>query len=821
MLGVRFLLWSCAALPADLSPLELHGRFLDLVIQGESTRPLALRWSRQSGDRSFDTFLEDSPPIREAMNLEQKALLSWDQGKHDEAVDLYRRAGGLLLLEKAFSEAAFCYYFIGELLAEEENIELSSQYLRAALSLAGTRSRPFLTGLIFQGLANNLWFSGHLDLSVWAFGEAESCWERIQFSHGHIAILHNLALLYRELGFQSTAQRYYERALERLEDTAEMPEISFQILAGFTKFLVGSGDREGALATLEKARRQPGEDPFELLLLEYAVNPGEATREALAGAAAPSARAAILRNLELVKGAPGGAGARGLLVEARQLASRIQSRFLRRRVEIEFGKWLERSQHSRLAEDSYRRALADAEVLTGDLLFPFSRMADPALDGLVRALINQDRWEEARSVIRNQLRRRLDKTVRALTAMEDSPRSADELSLLVEAAARPAAWGREPVPRAHQRDEPLPADTLEIELWPDGNRIYIWLRDHTRMKEHLTVRLSESVSSLVDAVVSPLYTTGQGLPPPPPMNAIRRLSRELIGPLQTHLQYPRLLFIPHKELQRLPFEMLLNRDGQLLLDEFFISYLPPTSKLRPAGSGTPLAVLPDLGLGHAMAARERFLFGLLFGDGNTSPHIAAVTSRESDWIHVSSHLSFDHDLWYRSRLSGEGAQLDLWQFLRSRFRSTLLSLSTCDAGNSHGWRTPFWMGIAGVLLERNTSALVLNRWKLDEASVEVYLEFAERVWQGASLDVALTQARRNFRRKVRTRGRVRLDLEHPFFWAGISYIGRPGIVLYPKREPIPWTVLLFPLLIPVFTLIERLVHPPRRAGTRPAPTILS
>ena len=282
-LGVRFLLWSCAALPADLSPLELHGRFLDLVIQGESTRPLALRWSRQSGDRSFDTFLEDSPPIREAMNLEQKALLSWDQGKHDEAVDLYRRAGGLLLLEKAFSEAAFCYYFIGELLAEEENIELSSQYLRAALSLAGTRSRPFLTGLIFQGLANNLWFSGHLDLSVWAFGEAESCWERIQFSHGHIAILHNLALLYRELGFQSTAQRYYERALERLEDTAEMPEISFQILAGFTKFLVGSGDREGALATLEKARRQPGEDPFELLLLEYAVNPGEATREALAG----------------------------------------------------------------------------------------------------------------------------------------------------------------------------------------------------------------------------------------------------------------------------------------------------------------------------------------------------------------------------------------------------------------------------------------------------------------------------------------------------------------------------------------------------------
>ena len=100
--------------------------------------------------------------------------------------------------------------------------------------------------------------------------------------------------------------------------------------------------------------------------------------------------------------------------------------------------------------------------------------------------------------------------------------------------------------------------------------------------------------------------------------------------------------------------------------------------------------------------------------------------------------------------------------------------------------------------------MVLNRWKLDEASVEIYLGFAQRVWQGASLDVALTEARRKFRREVRKRGPVRLELEHPFFWAGISYIGRPGIVLYPRRDPIGWIVLLVPLVIPLFTLLRRL-----------------
>ena len=201
LVSLQFLVCGVLPVPSDLSPLELHGRFLDLVNQGKSTRRLALQWSRLGGDRSFDAFLEDPPRIRVAMGLEQKALSSWDQGKPDQAIDLYRRAARLLVREKAFSEAAFCYYFIGELLVEEERVELGSQHLRMALVLAGPRSRPFLAGLIFQGLAGNFWLKGDLDLSVRAFGDAQACWERIQFSHGQITILHNLALLYQELGF--------------------------------------------------------------------------------------------------------------------------------------------------------------------------------------------------------------------------------------------------------------------------------------------------------------------------------------------------------------------------------------------------------------------------------------------------------------------------------------------------------------------------------------------------------------------------------------------------------------------------------------------
>ena len=812
--SIRLLLWSALPVPSDLSPLELHGRFRDLVNQGKPTRDLALQWSRPTGDGSFDAFLEDSPGIRQAMELEQRAISSWDQGKPSQAIDIYRRAARLRVREKAFSEAAFCYYFIGELLVEEERVELGSQHLRMALAVAGPRFRPFLTGLIFQGLAANFWLRGDLDLSIRAFGDAQACWERIQFSQGQIANLHNLALLYQELGFPSKAGEYYERALGRLKTPPAVPEISFQVLASFTRFLVSSGDRERARETLELARRQRDADRFELLMLEHKVTPDQETAEALAGAAAPSTRGAIRRNLQLAEETPAGPATRELLVEALKLAEQVESRFLRHKAEIVFGKWLERRGENELAMDLYSRALADAEIPTGDLLFPFSRIADPALEGLVRVLIGRGRWQEARKVIRGHLRRRLEKTLRPLSGMEDPPESSDEVSLLVEAAAQPAAWGRPlRVASSGARSEPLGPDTLAIELWPDGDKVYVWLWGRALVEKHLVLQLGESVSSLVHRVVDPLYTTGQSLPPPPPPSALRRLSRELVAPLEPHLQRPRLLLIAHKELQLLPFEMLSDREGRLLLDEFFISYLPPASTSRPAAAGPPLAVLPALAGGGEMMHRERWLFSVLFGDRNTALRIQDLEDRESDWIHVSSHLTFDPDLWYKSTLSGGGSQIDLWQFLHTRFRSRLLSLSACDAGNSHNWPTPFWMGIAGLLLERNSSSLVLNRWKLDEASVEIYLGFARRVWQGASLDVALTEARREFRKKVKKRGPVRLELQHPFFWAGVSYIGRPGVVLYPRRKPIGWIPLLLPLVIPGFTLIRCLVF-----GARFGPT---
>ncbi len=804
--GVVFALLAVfLAAPGLTSPLELHGRFLELARQGHPTGVLARRWRVESGDYSFDTFENPSLELEAATALQEKALLWWDQGERDRAVRAYGRAAGILAAGGGSSEAAFCYYFLAKLLAEEERTVLSTHYLRLALDLAEGKPRPFLRGLILQSLASNFWLAGDLDLSIRAFGEAEFCWERTRFPHGQIAIEHNLALLFSQLGLQSRARQSYQRAFNRLQRHPELPEVSFQLAANFSRFLFLDGDVGRALGLLEVARPQRRVNPFEFLLLEHEVAPTPQTREALRRASPPSHRAAIERRLQLARGMPDEAGTLRMFAEALELSSSLPAQLLQRRVELEFGDWLAETGNHQTAEELYRRALLHSEISTSDLIFPFSRMRAPPLRGLVKSLIEQDLWEEAHGLIQREVRSHIERGTEAFARLKKVPVASDDLGLLVEAAGQQEAWGGSPRLRPGDREAPsLPEDALAIELWPDGKRVLAWLWGRNEKVEHLVLNLSESITSLLHPVVEPLYKVGEALSAPPDQTALERLSRQLLGPLEPYLRTPRLLVIPHGDLQLLPFELLLNEEGSPLLDEFFVSYLPPAAVPRRQVRGPPLAILPGLPGQTSMVRRERFLFGALFGNAATTPELSALAGRESSWVHVSGHLSLDAGSWFKAELRGRRTGLGLWHFLKTDFRCSLLTLSTCDAGNSYDWGTPFWLGIAGLLLERNTSSVVVNRWKLAEVSAEIYLDFYRRVRAGASLDVALTEARRHFKRKARRQGRDRLELSHPFFWAGMSYVGEPGLVLYPKRERVGWSPLLLPLLIPLFTLVRGL-----------------
>jgi CHAT domain-containing protein len=166
---------------------------------------------------------------------------------------------------------------------------------------------------------------------------------------------------------------------------------------------------------------------------------------------------------------------------------------------------------------------------------------------------------------------------------------------------------------------------------------------------------------------------------------------------------------------------------------------------------------------------------------------------EARWIHLSSHLDWDPLFWQSSRLGSAADRLTVAHLLQKPLRCSLLSLGVCDAGNGFDGITPFWMGLAEAFLTNGAQSLLVSRWKMDHLSSRIYLDFYRLAREGLSMDQALSNARRSFRETVLTRGHSRHSGDHPFFWAGISYVGWPGTSLCPDsgiyQLDASWTLL--------------------------------
>ncbi len=133
--------------------------------------------------------------------------------------------------------------------------------------------------------------------------------------------------------------------------------------------------------------------------------------------------------------------------------------------------------------------------------------------------------------------------------------------------------------------------------------------------------------------------------------------------------------------------------------------------------------------------------------------------------------------------------------------------------NAYTMHSPYWFGLAELILARRVESILVSRWKLDELSARIYVDFFDRASAGVPMDQALNLARRDFQDSTLTRGKNRVTGEHPFFWAGITYIGRPGSTLYDAGESDRGTalvVLIIVLLIVAYSLVRLIISSRRR-----------
>ncbi len=371
--------------------------------------------------------------------------------------------------------------------------------------------------------------------------------------------------------------------------------------------------------------------------------------------------------------------------------------------------------------------------------------------------------------------------------------------------------------------EPLTPEAIES-LLANGEAMLVFsvgklesfaiLARRTGREVKLTSREIPILRSDLETLVQTLQL-GCSAPGQPFQLLARELDRLLLEPFADELRDVRVLAVgPDDPLHSLPFAVLLDGEGEFLLERTALAVLPSLSlqhrnTQQPAqGDGGLLVDMQQFGdrvwlpssyagqlnaeqlalllpqyrlspLPHTQREGERL--GALFGprarrlngpDAQEQDVIAAAAGKR--YLHFATHGLVDAYNPFQSVLvlgqpvpgSAEDGFLEAAEILEAAAFSSaeLVSLSACQSGLGLVQGTEGVLGLTWALLAGGNRAVVCSSWSIDDqATADFMVEFYRRLLEGQSKAESLRQAALVLRRQNAT--------SHPAYWAAFQLVG--------------------------------------------------
>ena len=363
----------------------------------------------------------------------------------------------------------------------------------------------------------------------------------------------------------------------------------------------------------------------------------------------------------------------------------------------------------------------------------------------------------------------------------------------------PSAAKAVTLPQLQQRLAPR---TALVEYWKSGDEtaaLFITARTVSILR---TGPLRDSaIDQLIEAIRS-------GAPHWP--DVAREVAAALVASLPARpMNVDRLLIVPDRKLQAIPFDVLMTPAGRLLVDDYEISYVPAASMVLPdppsrawimpwqrvlaafADPASPphqsgsalfeqdLSPLP--GSRDEIRAVAQQIGGraeLHAGADNRKIYLSSAHLAGVPLLHFATHAITDPDDPDRSRLalSGTSAGQPLeYLFAREIYNLKLSSvvLATLAACDTEGGKVVAGEGAAALsraFLSAGAQATVSTLWRIgDQSSSQFMRRFYRELSQGERVGHALRMAKLEFRNS-------RTGLAHPKYWAAFVLNGNAGVV---------------------------------------------
>lgn len=325
----------------------------------------------------------------------------------------------------------------------------------------------------------------------------------------------------------------------------------------------------------------------------------------------------------------------------------------------------------------------------------------------------------------------------------------------------------------------IPADTSLVSFAIFRDRASVWVSDRAQTQQLWISLPAHQLSLLIRILIQHCSDPESNL------DTIRKEATELytmlLQPIDPWIAGHRKLIIePDGVLRSLPFEILVDSDGEYLGDRYAVTISPGIEYLRrsieltaiTSGSdisiiGNPIAPgwapLPEAEQeARAVAAlfsHPRLALGQIDLDGGVIHEIG-----RTQLFHFSGHASTN--VQSAGLVIGGSGLLDAFHVEDSnRGRTQLVVLSAC---NSSRGSTGFFDdedSFVRRLMEARVPTVVASRWLVDSsATSELMKRFYAPLLAGKSVSESLTAARRDIRSQP--------QFAHPFYWAGFSVFGR-------------------------------------------------
>jgi CHAT domain-containing protein/tetratricopeptide (TPR) repeat protein len=357
----------------------------------------------------------------------------------------------------------------------------------------------------------------------------------------------------------------------------------------------------------------------------------------------------------------------------------------------------------------------------------------------------------------------------------------------------------------------LMADEVLIEYVLGDTRSYALVVGRTEVQAH-ALACRKEIETLVDRYLKAAMNLQNTEP------TATALYRLLVEPVSGASKAKRIVIVPDGKLHALPFDALMDRNGELLLSRAVVSYAPSASvnvylsQARisqpkesremlavggvPYGSDSPLQkmklALRGSSLFDADAPTEladlpgsskeiaqitplvRHGVDALIGAHATESAVKRTDLSRYRVVHFAVHASMDEQFPDRSalRLAREAASkqdglLQAREVIGLELKAELVTLSACDAGSGRVEGLAGLNSLVQAFLMAGAHSVVASTWPAeDNATAELMRLFYSHLRSGADKAEALTLAKRDLIAKYGSNAQ-------PFLWAGFRLVGDP------------------------------------------------